>query len=187
VLVTESALPGVLIIEVRRFPDERGFFAETYNARSYASHGIDAEFVQDNISYSRAGILRGMHFQHPHGQAKLVSVLSGEVYDVCLDARVGSPTFGRWFGTTLSAENRRQLFIPAGFAHGFLVTGDHALFSYKTSDYYDPSAERAIAWNDPAVGIEWPSAAPVVNAKDAGAPSLAALVASGVAPTFGDA
>jgi dTDP-4-dehydrorhamnose 3,5-epimerase len=186
VLVTESDLPGVLLIEVRAFPDDRGYFAETFNAQSYASHGIDAEFVQDNISYSRTGTLRGMHFQHPHGQAKLVSVLSGEVYDVCVDVRLGSPNFGRWFGITLSAENRRQLFIPKGFAHGFLVTGKHALVLYKVSAYYEPSAERAIAWNDPALGIEWPATDPLLSVKDAEAPPLADVVASGGAPNFSE-
>jgi dTDP-4-dehydrorhamnose 3,5-epimerase len=172
VQITETSLPGVVIVEPRVFSDERGYFFESWNAREYADAGIVQQFVQDNVSYSTHGVLRGLHFQHPTGQAKLVSVLRGEVYDVAVDVRRGSATQGRWVGVTLSAENRRQLMIPAGFAHGFLVTGSEALFSYKTGDYYDPASERIIAWNDPDLAIAWPLSSPRVSPKDASGLSL---------------
>ena len=164
--VTDTSLPAVLIVEPRVFHDERGYFYESWNARNYAAAGIAQDFVQDNVSWSGHGVLRGLHFQHPSGQAKLVSVLRGEVFDVAVDIRRGSPTQGRWVGVTLSAENRRQLMIPAGFAHGFLVTGTEALVSYKTGEYYDPASEHTLAWNDPDLAIDWPLKVPRVSPKD---------------------
>ena len=164
--VTPTALPEVLVIEPKFFGDARGYFFESYSARRYAEAGITATFVQDNVSRSRRGVLRGLHYQHPHGQGKLVGVLEGEVFDVAVDVRRGSPTFGRWVGECLSADNKRQLYLPPGFAHGFLVTSEEALFAYKCTDYYHPETERSIRWDDPRIGIEWPIAGPVVSAKD---------------------
>jgi dTDP-4-dehydrorhamnose 3,5-epimerase len=167
VRVIETPLPGVVVIEPDVFRDDRGQFFESWNARRYAEAGIVDRFVQDNVSWSSAGVLRGLHFQHPHGQGKLVSVLDGEVFDVCVDLRLGSPTIGRWYGTTLSSQNRRQMMIPAGFAHGFVVTGSHALFSYKVTDHYHPDCDVTILWNDPDLAIEWPIRTPQVSGKDA--------------------
>ena len=164
--VLSTSVPGVLLIEPQVFGDARGFFMEAFSVARYAEVGIQTAFVQDNVSRSRRGVLRGIHWQHPHGQAKLVSVLEGEVFDVAVDLRAGSPTFGKWTGQLLSAENKRQLYIPAGFGHGFLVTADVALFSYKCTDYYDPWSERAILWNDPNIGIEWPVATVQLSEKD---------------------
>jgi dTDP-4-dehydrorhamnose 3,5-epimerase len=170
--VVETDLPGVLILEPKVFGDERGFFMETWNARRYEEAGLPARFVQDNLSYSARGVLRGLHFQHPQPQGKLVSVLRGEVFDVAVDIRVGSPTFGEWTGVTLSAENKRQFYVPPDFAHGFLVTGEDALFFYKCTDYYAPSSEGTVLWNDPEIGIEWPADAPTLSEKDRAAPPL---------------
>jgi dTDP-4-dehydrorhamnose 3,5-epimerase len=170
--VVETDLPGVLILEPKVFGDERGFFMETWNARRYEEAGLPARFVQDNLSYSARGVLRGLHFQHPQPQGKLVSVLRGEVFDVAVDIRVGSPTFGEWTGVTLSAENKRQFYVPSDFAHGFLVTGEDALFFYKCTDYYAPSSEGTVLWNDPEIGIEWPADAPTLSEKDRAAPPL---------------
>ena len=170
--VIETALSGVLLIEPRVFGDERGYFFEAWNAERCRSHGIDAVFVQDNVSFSRRGIIRGLHFQNPSAQAKLVSVLAGSVFDVAVDVRLGSPTFGQWVGVDLSAENHRQLFIPEGFAHGFAVTSETALFSYKCSCGYSPGSERTIRWDDPDLDIGWPVSNPVLSPKDAAAPSL---------------
>jgi dTDP-4-dehydrorhamnose 3,5-epimerase len=165
--VIETTIPGVLIIEPTVWGDERGYFLETYRANCYAELGIPAPFVQDNQSFSRQGVLRGLHVQHPNAQGKLIQVLSGEVFDVAVDIRRSSPTFGNWVGVTLSAENKRQLWIPAGFAHGFLVTGDHALFMYKNTAYYSPEHELSIRWNDPELGINWPlTGEPELSAKD---------------------
>jgi len=164
--VTPLALPEVLLVEPAVFGDVRGFFMESFSARRYAEVGISGPFVQDNVSRSQRGVLRGLHLQHPHAQGKLVSVLEGEVFDVAVDVRVGSPTFGRWVGECLSAENHRQLYVPAGFAHGFVVTSDEALFSYKCTDYYYPQDERSVRWDDPRIGIVWPVEAPTVSAKD---------------------
>jgi dTDP-4-dehydrorhamnose 3,5-epimerase len=175
VKVTETPLPGVLRVEPVVFGDARGFFMESYSAQRYAEAGIAEPFVQDNVSRSARGVLRGLHYQHPHGQAKLVQVLLGEVFDVAVDIRVDSPTFGKWVGQHLSGENRRQLFIPAGFAHGFLVTSDEVLFHYKCTDYYRPEADRVVRWDDPAIGIEWPTRDVVLSAKDRDAPLLAAV------------
>ena len=173
--VEQTALPGVLVLEPKVFGDARGFFMETWNRSRYAEAGLPGEFVQDNVSYSRHGVLRGLHYQSPRAQGKLVHVLEGEVFDVAVDVRVGSPTFGRWAGATLSAQNRRQLWIPPGFAHGFCVTGETALFCYKCTELYAPEHEGSILWNDPAIGIAWPLEHPTLSAKDAAAPPLAAV------------
>lgn len=164
--VTQTALPGVLLVEPRVFGDARGFFSESYHAERYAAAGIAGRFVQDNVSLSRRGVLRGLHVQHPHAQGKLVQVLRGEVFDVAVDVRAGSPTFGRWAGEYLSAENKRQLWLPTGFAHGFVVMSDEALFAYKCTDYYRPETERTIQWNDPRIGVAWPIVDVVLSAKD---------------------
>lgn len=166
--VTASTLPDVLIIEPRVFSDERGFFYESWNERLFKeATGISARFVQDNHSGSHKGVLRGLHYQIKHTQHKLVRVIAGEVLDVAVDIRKSSPTFGQWTSIRLSAQNNRQLWIPKGFAHGFLVLSDFAEILYKTTDYYVPSAERCIRWNDPDLAIDWPlSGAPVLSAKD---------------------
>jgi len=170
--VTETELPGVLLVEPRIFRDHRGFFFESWSAERYRQAGIPGPFVQDNVSRSSRGVLRGLHFQNPHPQGKLVTVLEGEVFDVAVDLRVGSPTFGKWAGYYLSAENGRQLYIPEGFAHGFVVTSEFAIFSYKCTEYYRPEADRSLRWNDPEIGIEWPVKEPVLSPKDATAPLL---------------
>jgi dTDP-4-dehydrorhamnose 3,5-epimerase len=164
--ITPQVLPEVLLIEPQVFGDERGYFKETYHATRYAEVGITLPFVQDNVSRSRHGILRGLHLQSPHAQGKLVSVSEGEVFDVAVDVRVGSPNFGKWTGATLSAQNHLQLYIPPGFAHGFLVTSESAVFVYKCTDLYHPECELGIAFDDPAIGIRWPISAPVVGEKD---------------------
>jgi dTDP-4-dehydrorhamnose 3,5-epimerase len=170
--VRELDLPGVLLIEPEVFGDPRGYFFESYHAQRYRDAGIAAPFVQDNLSRSDAGILRGLHFQNPHTQGKLVQVLDGAAYDVVLDVRAGSPTFGRWVGETLTAENKRQLYAPPGFAHGFCVVQAPVLFTYKVTDFYAPDAEVSVLWNDPDLAIPWPVSAPVLNAKDKAAPRL---------------
>ena len=170
--VVQTNLPGVLIIEPRVFGDERGYFMETWNCRRYEETGLPARFVQDNLSLSARGVLRGLHFQNPRPQGKLVSVLRGEVFDVAVDIRVGSPTFGQWTGVMLSAKNKRQFYVPPDFAHGFLVTSAEALFFYKCTDYYAPSAEGIVLWNDPEIGIEWPTDAPKLSERDSEAPPL---------------
>lgn len=171
--VIETALPGVLLIEPRVFRDPRGFFLESWHAERYADAGIDARFVQDNVSHSARGVLRGLHFQNPRPQAKLVSVLQGEIFDVAVDLRAGSPTFGRWVGERLCAGSMRQLYIPEGFAHGFAVIGEGAVVSYKCTAYYSPEHDRSLRWDDPEIGIDWPVTNPIVSEKDAGAPGLA--------------
>ena len=169
----KTAIPGVWILEPQVFGDARGFFLEVWQRRRYAEAGIVPDMVQDNQAYSGAGVLRGLHVQHPHAQGKLVQVLRGEVFDVAVDVRPGSPWFGRWVGVLLSGDNHRQLWVPAGFAHGYYVTGEEALFSYKCTDFYYPRHEFAIAWNDPALGIDWPlRGEPRLSAKDAAAPTL---------------
>jgi dTDP-4-dehydrorhamnose 3,5-epimerase len=170
--VVETSLPGVLIVEPDVFGDERGFFMETWNGRRYEKAGLPGRFVQDNLSYSARGVLRGLHFQNPWSQGKLVSVLRGEVFDVAVDIRVGSPTFGQWTGVTLSAENKRQFYVPPDFAHGFLVAGEEALFFYKCTEYYAPDSEGIVRWNDPDIGIEWPVDAPTLSERDSKAPPL---------------
>jgi len=163
-----TAIPDVLIIEPKVFGDARGFFFESYNERAFAqATGLDLNFVQDNHSRSAKGVLRGLHYQVRQPQGKLVRVVRGSVYDVAVDLRKSSPTFGRWVGAELSEANHRQLWVPAGFAHGFLVTSESADFLYKTTDYYAPEHERCIAWDDPAIGIQWPlEVAPVLSGKD---------------------
>jgi dTDP-4-dehydrorhamnose 3,5-epimerase len=164
--VIETKLPGVLIFEPKVFGDSRGFFMETWNKQRYEEAGITGNFVQDNLSYSSYGVLRGLHFQNPNAQGKLVYVIEGEVFDVAVDIRVGSPTFGQWVGVTLSSENKRQFYVPEGFAHGFCVTSETALFAYKCTYLYNPSAEGGILWNDPDIGIEWPIVNPILSDKD---------------------
>ena len=171
--VIPTSIPDVLILEPQVFADARGFLLESWNSRKFCDAvGLDISFVQDNHSRSRRGVLRGLHYQIKQPQGKLVRVVSGCVFDCAVDLRKSSPTFGRWTGTELSGDNHRQLWIPVGFAHGFLVLSDSADFLYKTTDYYAPQHERSIAWNDPAVGIAWPAdVEPVLSAKDkAGGP-----------------
>ena len=162
-----TELPGVLLFEPRVHSDHRGYFIELWSQAHYAEAGLPAAFVQDNMSYSRRGVLRGLHLQHPHAQGKLVSVVRGEIWDVAVDVRRDSPRYGHWFGTALSSENRRQLYIPEGFAHGFVVTGDEALVLYKVTDFHQPAAETTVLWSDPAIGIRWPVETPIISTKDA--------------------
>ncbi len=166
--IQTTAIPDVLIIEPKVFGDERGFFYESFNARSFEEQtGIKTSFVQDNHSKSVKGVLRGLHYQIQQPQGKLVRVVAGEVFDVAVDIRKKSPTFGKWVGVVLSGENKRQMWIPEGFAHGFLVISESAEFLYKTTDYYAPEFERSILWNDPSIGIEWPiSGEPTLSGKD---------------------
>lgn len=173
--VTPTAIPGVLILEPRVFGDERGFFLESFNQKAFnEATGLDVHFVQDNHSRSAKGVLRGLHYQlPPHAQGKLVRVVRGSVFDVAVDIRRDSPTFGKWVGVELSEENHRQLWIPAGLAHGFLVTSESADFLYKATDYYAPAAERSIRWDDPRVGVTWPlDGCPILSPKDQDAPDL---------------
>jgi dTDP-4-dehydrorhamnose 3,5-epimerase len=166
--VSRLAVPEVILIEPQVFGDERGFFIESFNQRRFDEVvGQPISFVQDNHSRSLKGVLRGLHYQTKHTQGKLVRVVAGEIFDVAVDIRRGSPTFGRWVGETLSATNKRQLWVPAGFAHGFLVLSDSAEVLYKTTDYYAPSYDRSILWSDPAIGITWPiTDQPILSAKD---------------------
>jgi dTDP-4-dehydrorhamnose 3,5-epimerase len=154
--VIETALPGVLIIEPQVHGDVRGFFVETWHAQRYAEHGLPERFVQDNHSRSSRGVLRGLHYQLQQPQGKLVRVTQGEVFDVAVDIRRGSPSFGQWAGVRLSGENHRQFYVPPGFAHGFCTLSETADFLYKCTDYYHPQSERGVLWNDPDIGIEWP-------------------------------
>ena len=178
--ITTTAIEGVLILEPKVFGDERGFFFESFNQRAFnEAVGQAVDFVQDNHSRSAKGVLRGLHFQRaPHAQGKLVRVTQGAVFDVAVDIRQDSPTYGKWLGLELSAENKKQLWVPEGLAHGFLVTSESAEFLYKTTDYYHPEFERSLLWSDPAIGIEWPlhllDGAPLLAAKDANAPNLMA-------------
>ena len=164
--VTRTQLDGILILEPKVFSDGRGRFLETWSKERYEEAGIGCQFVQDNISYSVKGTLRGLHFQNPHGQGKLVQVYKGKVFDVAVDIRLSSPSFGKWIGVELSEDNHRQMYVPAGFAHGFCVLSDSAIFSYKCTDYYTPSCEGGIIWNDPEIGIEWPVDKPLLSDKD---------------------
>jgi dTDP-4-dehydrorhamnose 3,5-epimerase len=174
--LTPKEIPEVILIEPDVFRDARGFFLETWHERKYARGGITGPFVQDNHSHSRRGALRGLHAQRERPQGKLVRVVAGEVFDVAVDIRRGSPTFGQWVGDRLSGENLRQLWIPPGFAHGFCVLSELVHLEYKCTDFYDSSDEIAIAWNDPEIGIEWPIASPTLSAKDAVAPRLADIL-----------
>lgn len=172
------AISDVVLIEPEVFGDERGFFMETWHARKFAEVGIDASFVQDNHSRSGQGILRGLHFQSPHAQGKLVRVVEGEVFDVAVDLRKRSPTFGQWVGEYLSADNKRMLWIPPGFAHGFYVTSTAAEFVYKCTDFYAPEYEYSLRWDDPQLAIQWPlidGQQPILSTKDAQAPLLSEL------------
>ena len=176
--ITTTPIDGVLVLEPKVFGDARGFFFESFNARDFAqATGLDVAFVQDNHSKSAKGVLRGLHYQVQHAQGKLVRVTQGAVFDVVVDIRKGSPTFGKWFGQELSAENDKQMWIPAGLAHGFLVTSDSAEFLYKTTDYYYPEFERSLLWNDADIGIEWPlhllDSEPLLAAKDVSALTFA--------------
>jgi len=168
-----STIPEVKVIEPKVFGDERGFFFESFNKRTLATFGVDADFVQDNHSRSARNVLRGLHYQISHAQGKLVRVVAGEVLDVALDMRRSSTTFGRWVSFVLSAENKRMVWVPPGFAHGFVVRSDYAEFLYKTTDYYAPEHERAVRWDDPDLCIDWQiAAAPILSAKDRAAPSF---------------
>ncbi len=171
-----TELPGVLVIEPDVYRDPRGFFLETYHQLKYRDGGIDVAFVQDNHSRSARGTLRGLHAQHAHPQAKLIRVLQGEIFDVAVDIRRGSPTFLRWVGVTLSAENFQQCFVPTGFAHGFCVVSESAEVEYKCTDYYAPQDELRILWNDPAIGVVWPIGEPLLSDKDRAAVPVAALM-----------
>ncbi len=172
--VTPTEIPGVLVLEPRVFADDRGSFFESFNARAFAAAvGWEVAFVQDNQSTSRRHVLRGLHYQEPHPQGKLVRALAGAIFDVAADIRPGSPTFGRWVGVELSAENRRQLWVPEGLAHGFLVLSESAEVLYKTTDFYAPGCEKCLRWDDPTLAIQWPLAAPpVLSPRDAAAPLL---------------
>jgi dTDP-4-dehydrorhamnose 3,5-epimerase len=164
-----TTIPAVILIQPKVFGDERGFFMETYQAQRFAAAGIATDFVQDNHSRSRQGTLRGLHYQIQQAQGKLIRAIVGEIYDVAVDIRRGSPTFGQSVSVTLSAENKQQLWVPAGFAHGFYVVSDFAEITYKTTDFYAPTWERTLLWNDPALGIEWPTPAgqtPLLSPKD---------------------
>ena len=174
----ETEIPGVLLIEPKVFGDERGWFMETWQQARYADAGIGNRFVQDNLAYSRKGVLRGLHVQNPYGQGKLVQVLSGEVFDVAVDIRRGSPHFGKWVGVHLSGDNRRQFYVPEGFAHGYYVLSEQALFAYKCTDLYHPEAQFSLRWDDPALGIDWPlDGQPELADKDRDAPLLSQLAA----------
>ena len=171
--VIDTSIADVKIIEPKVFGDQRGFFLETFQQERYAEAGINLPFVRDNHSRSAKGVLRGLHYQKTKPQGKLVRVVSGEVFDVAVDIRKSSPTFGKWEGTILSAENKRQFWVPPGLAHGFLVLSDSADFEYKCTDYYDPADEGALKWNDPDVGIVWPdSVQPMLSEKDSVAPDF---------------
>jgi dTDP-4-dehydrorhamnose 3,5-epimerase len=169
----QTRLPGCVVIEPQVFGDARGFFYESYNADKYREAGLDLKFVQSNVSRSARGVLRGLHYQWPNPQGKLVSVLEGEVFDVAVDIRRGSPTFGQWEGVVLSAQNKRVFWIPEGFAHGFAVLSDDATFAYQCTALYDAKADAGVRWNDAALAIDWPVAAPQLSGKDEKAPFLA--------------
>jgi len=170
--VVETDLPGCLVLEPRVFEDARGFFYESFNQDKFAAVGLAPRFVQGNVSRSSQGVLRGLHFQNPKAQGKLVSVLEGEVWDVAVDIRRGSPDYGRWTGVVLSEANKRHLWIPEGFAHGFVTLSERALFTYLCTDTYDPAADAGIRWDDPRLAIDWPVAQPLLSDKDARLPLL---------------
>lgn len=176
--VSQTKLEGVLLIEPRVFKDSRGSFLEVYQEVRYTGAGIRGPFVQDNLVNSERHVLRGLHLQNPQGQGKLVQALAGEIFDVAVDVRPGSPTFGQWTTAILSASSHRQIFIPPEFAHGYVVLSDGALVSYKTTEVYAPDAELAIAWNDPEIGIDWPVADPVLSERDGAAPHLSEIPVS---------
>ncbi|MFP7722009.1 dTDP-4-dehydrorhamnose 3,5-epimerase [Lysobacter sp. A3-1-A15] len=173
--VIETDLPGCLVVEPRVFADDRGFFFESFNLDRLDAHGLAPRFVQGNVSSSAQGVLRGLHYQWPHPQGKYVSVIEGEVWDVAVDIRRGSPTFGQWTAVVLSAGNRRHFWIPEGFAHGFVALSERALFTYLCTATYDPAADASIRWDDPELAIDWPVSDPTLSPKDAGAPLLASI------------
>ncbi len=181
--IIATSLEGLFIIEPKIFKDRRGFFMETYNRKKYEAAGITETFVQDNLSYSLKNTVRGLHFQIRHCQAKLVQTVSGEIFDVAVDLRPGSATFGKWTGARLSDKNSRQMYIPKGFAHGFCVLSEFALFCYKCSDFYVPADEGGIIWSDQDIGIEWPVENPIISEKDKQYPNLASLTAERL-PSF---
>ncbi len=167
-----TALPDVLIVEPTVFPDDRGHFFESYHRDKFSVNGLDLPFVQDNHSHSSRGTLRGLHYQQPNAQGKLVRAISGEIFDVAVDIRVGSPTFKKWVGVVLSSQNNLQLWVPPGFAHGFCVMSDTADVIYKCTDVYAPECEQSIIWHDPTIGIKWPIENPKLSSKDLNAPML---------------
>ena len=171
--IIKTVVPGCVVIEPAVHGDARGFFYESFNAHTFAEAGLDLTFVQTNVSRSAQGVLRGLHYQWPHPQGKLVSVLEGEVYDVAVDIRVGSPTFGRWAAAILSADNKRHFWVPEGFAHGFAVLSEHATFTYQCTALYDGAADAGLRWNDADLAIDWPIAQPSLSHKDERAPFLA--------------
>lgn len=173
--VTPTAIPDVLIIEPDVYTDERGFFMETYHKNRYRKMGIDVTFVQDNLSYSKKGVLRGLHYQSPNPQAKLIQVLQGEIFDVAVDIRKESPTYGKWVSEIVSSANKRQFFIPIGFAHGYCVLSETALVSYKCSTYYFPEKEKGVLWKDTDLDIHWPVSNPIVSAKDQKVPCFKSI------------
>jgi dTDP-4-dehydrorhamnose 3,5-epimerase len=186
--IVPGRLPGVILVQPRVFTDARGFFTEVYHAGKYVEAGMSRPFVQDNLSYSKRHILRGLHYQRHHPQGKLVSVVQGEIYDVAVDVRRGSPTFGQWEAHVLSSDNRHQLYVPENFAHGFVVLSEFALVLYKCTELYAPSDDQGIAWNDPEIGITWPVETPQLSDKDAALPRLCDLPET-ILPVFarGDA
>jgi dTDP-4-dehydrorhamnose 3,5-epimerase len=181
-----AELPDVILIEPRVFRDERGFFLESYQRERFAEAGLDLDFVQDNHSRSTHGILRGLHFQHPRGQGKLIRAERGEIFDVAVDIRLGSPTFGRWVGYTLSEENHRLLYIPPGFAHGFVVTSEVADVCYKCTEFYHPEGEGILAWDDQKLAIDWPVAKPKLSGKDNAGSTLLELERAGRLPAYNE-
>ena len=181
--VKQTELPGVLLLQPTIFRDGRGAFLESWHNERYTALGIPGPFLQDNVSRSVKGVLRGLHFQHPNDQGKLVQVLQGEVFDVAVDVRSGSPTFGQWAGAVLSAENARQLWIPEGFAHGFCVTSREAVFAYKCTEYYHRPSEQSVSWKDPDIGIQWPIKRPSLSDRDREAPRLRDI-GDGLLPVF---
>jgi dTDP-4-dehydrorhamnose 3,5-epimerase len=184
--VTKTEIPGVLVIEPEVFGDARGFFLESWQQSRYAQQGMPERFVQDNLASSRRGVLRGLHLQHPYAQGKLVQVISGEVFDVAVDVRRGSPWIGRWVGVRLSGENKRQFWVPPGFAHGYYVLSEEAIFSYKCNELYHLETELSVLWSDPQIGIDWPlEGEPVLSDKDRAASSLAEIDPERL-PEYGD-
>ena len=181
--IVQTALPGCVVIEPAVHGDSRGYFYESFHAQKFAEAGLDLRFVQTNVSRSARGVLRGLHYQWPNPQGKLVSVLEGEVWDVAVDIRHGSPNFGRWTAAVLNADNKRHFWIPEGFAHGFVVLSDSALFTYLCTETYDRDADAGIRWNDAELAIDWPVAEPLLSAKDANAPFLGDI-APGRLPNF---
>jgi dTDP-4-dehydrorhamnose 3,5-epimerase len=172
---TELEIPGLILVEPDAFADSRGYFTETFHSEKYAAGGIDRDFVQDNFSHSVRGVLRGLHFQRRNPQGKLVYVAAGEIFDVAVDMRRGSPAFGRWVGCTLGARDHRQLFVPEGCAHGFCVLSDEADVMYKCTTFYVPSDDQGIVWNDPSLGIRWPVDRPILSTKDAALPLFSSI------------